>query len=113
MLLRERRIDDGMIRKPLGWRHSGFSRHNEVRVGAQNNDGRRTVAEHVLRFPFSKEKLRYQEGNHYLSKMHPALKRDFEVFSACDWLAALTAHIRDRAAGEHLVRYYGWYSKVE
>jgi hypothetical protein len=32
------------------------------------------------------------------------------VFSALDWLAALTAHIPN--AGEHLVRYYGWYSNV-
>jgi putative transposase len=30
--------------------------------------------------------------------------------SATDWLAALTAHIPN--AGEHLVRYYGWYSNV-
>ena len=32
------------------------------------------------------------------------------MFSACDWLAALTAHIPN--AGEHLVRSYGWYSNV-
>jgi hypothetical protein len=32
------------------------------------------------------------------------------VFSACDWLAALTTHIPN--AGEHLVWYYGWYSNV-
>jgi hypothetical protein len=38
--------------------------------------------------------------------MHPVLKRNFEVFSATDWLAALTAHIPN--AGEHLVRYLGW-----
>jgi len=42
--------------------------------------------------------------------MHPVLKRNFEVFSACAWLAALTAHIPN--AGEHLVRYDGWYSNV-
>ena len=46
----------------------------------------------------------------YRSKMHPVLKRNVEVFSACDWLAALTPHIPN--AGEHLVRYYGWYSNV-
>ena len=62
LLLRERRIDESVIRKLLG------------------------------------------------SKMHPVLKRNFEVFSAGDWLAALTAHIPN--AGEHLVRYYGWYSNV-
>jgi hypothetical protein len=32
------------------------------------------------------------------------------MFSATDWLAALTAHIPN--TGEHLVRYYGWYSNV-
>ncbi|RPI01033.1 MAG: hypothetical protein EHM71_16775 [Zetaproteobacteria bacterium] len=38
------------------------------------------------------------------------MKRNVEVFSATDWLAALTAHVPN--AGEHLVRYYGWYSTV-
>jgi len=42
--------------------------------------------------------------------MRPVLKRNFEVFSACDWLAALTAHIPK--AGEHLLRDCGWYSNV-
>jgi hypothetical protein len=32
------------------------------------------------------------------------------LVSALDWLAALTAHIPN--PGEHLVRYYGWYSNV-
>ena len=44
----------------------------------------------------------------YRSKMHPVLKRNFEVFSALDWIAALTAHIPNH--GEQVVRYYGWYS---
>jgi hypothetical protein len=59
------------------------------------------------------EKLRYQASTGaiiYQSKMHPVLKRNFAVFSACDWLAALTAHIPN--AGQHLVRYYDWYSNV-
>jgi hypothetical protein len=42
--------------------------------------------------------------------MHPVLKRNFEVVSACDWFAALTAHLPN--AGEHLVRYSGWDSNV-
>jgi hypothetical protein len=46
----------------------------------------------------------------YRSKTHPVLKRNSEVLSACDWLAALTAHIPN--AGEHLVQYYDWYSNV-
>jgi Putative transposase len=84
-----------------------------VRIGAQDTEGRRGVAEYILRSPFSVEKIRYQASTGtiiYQSKMHPVLRRNFEVFSACDWLAALTAHIPN--AGEHLVRYYGWYSNV-
>lgn len=111
LLLRERRIDETIIRTLLGWRHSGFSLHNAVRIGAADSDGRRGVAEYILRSPFSQEKLRYQAktGNViYLSKMHPVLKGNFELFSAVHWLAALAAHIPN--AGEHPVRYDGWYS---
>lgn len=113
MLLRERRIDEPVIRKRLGWRHSGFSLHNAVRIGSDDTEGRRALSEYILRSPFAQEKLRYQATTGsiiYLSKMHPVLKRNFEVCSACDWLAALTAHIPN--AGEHLVRYSGWYSNV-
>jgi hypothetical protein len=113
LLLRERPIDEAVISKLLGWRHSGFSLHNAARIGAQDTEGRRAVAEYILRSLFCQEKLRYQAKTWtviYRSKMRPGLKRNFEVFSACDWLAALTAHIPN--AGEHLVRYYGWYSNV-
>jgi hypothetical protein len=113
MLLPERRIDEALVRKLLGWRHSGFSVHNAVRIAAQDEAGRRALAEYVLRSPFAQEKLRYHAKTGtiiYRSKMHPVLKRNFEVFSALDWLAALTAHIPNH--GEHLVRYYGWYSNV-
>jgi hypothetical protein len=58
LLLRERRIDDSVIRKLLGWRHAGFSLHNAVRIGAADTDGRRAVAEYILRSPFSMEKMR-------------------------------------------------------
>ena len=66
-----------------------------------DTDGRRAVAEYILRSPFSLENLRYQAStgaNIYQSRMHQVLKRNFAVFSACDWLAALTARIRTRAS---------------
>ncbi|HEX7549551.1 MAG TPA: transposase [Candidatus Methylomirabilis sp.] len=106
MLLGERRIDETLIRTLLGWRHSGFSLHNAVRIGPHDIEGRRAVAEYILRSPFSLEKLRYHPRTGtvlYRSKIPPGLKRNFEVFSASDWLAALTAHIPN--ADEHLVRY--------
>ncbi|HEX7549404.1 MAG TPA: transposase, partial [Candidatus Methylomirabilis sp.] len=59
MLLGERRIDETLIRTLLGWRHSGFSLHTAVRIGAHEAESRRAVAEDILRSPFSLEKLRY------------------------------------------------------
>ncbi len=58
MLQQEGRIDEELIRKLLGWRHSGFSVQNEVRVGSQDVAGRRRVADSILRSPFSQERTR-------------------------------------------------------
>ena len=81
MLLRERRIDEAVIRKLLGWQHSGFSLHNAVRIGADDAEGRQAVAEYILRSPFSQEKLRYHATTGaaiYRSKMHPGLQPEFD-----------------------------------
>jgi hypothetical protein len=113
MLQREGRIDEALIRKVLGWRHSGFSVHNAVRIGGQDSAGRRAAAEYILRSPFSQQKMRYHAKSRtmiYPSKIRPVLKRNFEVFPVLDWLAALTAHIPN--PGEHVVRYSGWYSNL-
>ena len=40
--------------------------------------------------------------------MNEKIRRNFEVFSPCDFIAAITQHIPDRSF--QLVRYYGWYS---
>ena len=69
----------------------------------------RNVNPIVLRSPSSQQKMRYQSKSQtviHRSKMHPVLKRTFEVFPVLGWLAALTARIPNQ--GEHLVRYHGW-----
>ena len=58
MLQHEGRIDEALIRTLLGWRRSGFSVQNEVRVGSQDVAGRRRVAESILRSPFSQQRTR-------------------------------------------------------
>jgi len=40
--------------------------------------------------------------------MNEKIHRNFEVFSPCDFIAAITQHIP--AKSFQLVRYYGWYS---
>jgi hypothetical protein len=42
------------------------------------------------------------------SDLFGGVPRNFQVFDALDFLAELTQHIPDK--GEHLARYYGWYS---
>ncbi len=44
----------------------------------------------------------------YRSKMHPTLKRNYQLMPALKWLRLLLNHVPDRY--EHLVRYYGYYS---
>jgi hypothetical protein len=113
MLMREGKIDEALIKKLLGWRHSGFSLHHQVCIGSRDRMGREKLAQYILRSPFSQQKMRYQPKSKtvlYRSKMNPVLKRNFEVFPVLDWIAALTAHVPNQ--GEHLVRYYGWYSNA-
>ena len=40
--------------------------------------------------------------------MNAKIKRNFQVFTACDFIAAITQHIPDKRF--QMVRYYGWYS---
>ena len=53
MLLREGKIDKSLIKKLLGWRHSGFSIHHQGRIKSQDRMGREKPAQYVLRSPFS------------------------------------------------------------
>ncbi len=44
----------------------------------------------------------------YRSRLTAKINRNFEVFPATDFLAAITQHIPDK--GAQMVRYYDWYS---
>jgi len=56
MLLQEGKIDEALIKKLLGWRHSGFSIHHQVRINSQDLPVREKLGEHILRSPFSQQK---------------------------------------------------------
>jgi hypothetical protein len=43
----------------LGWRRSGFSVHNHVRVGEGDAEGRTKLAGYMLRAPMALEKIAY------------------------------------------------------
>jgi hypothetical protein len=68
----------------LAWRHSGFTVHNQVRVAADDAEGRKSLAGYMLRAPFSLEKRTYDAASGtviYRSKLHATLKRNFQVMS--------------------------------
>jgi hypothetical protein len=111
LLVAEGAIGERLSESILAWRHSGFSVHNGVRVRAGDAEGRKKLAQYMLRAPFSLEKMTYLPETGmvvYRSRMHKSLKRNFQLMPGAQWLALLCRHIPDRF--EHLVRYVGWYS---
>ena len=107
------------------WPHSGFSVNNSVYLSPGDTSGLERLAEYILRCPFSLARVvRLSDDGSIIYRAEqdqcrrfpgPASadlrggpRRNFQVFSALDFLAELTQHFPNK--GEHLVRYYGWYS---
>ena len=111
-LLSEKLISDKKARQLLGWKHSGFSLDaGEKPVASHDLDGRRRLAQYLLRAPLSLEKITWNETTRkviYRSKRSWHTKRNFQVFEATDFLAAAVEHIPPK--NQHTVRYYGLYS---
>jgi hypothetical protein len=105
-------LADWQVAKLKNWRHSGFSVDaGEAPIAAADATGRRRLAEYLLRAPFSLEKITYNSDTGailYRSARHWRTKRNFEVFSASQFIVALVAQIPPK--GVPAVRYYGWYS---
>jgi len=111
LLVAEGAIGERLSASMLAWRHSGFSVHNGVHVPAGDIEGRKKLAQYMLRAPLSLEKMAYLPDTGmavYRSHMHKGLKRNFQLMPGAQWLELLCRHIPDRF--EHLVRYVGWYS---
>lgn len=113
MLQKEGRIDDTFIKMIMAWRHnSGFSVHNEVRFQPGDAKGIENLAHYIIRNAFSLGKLSYIESTEtviYSSKMsHGTNKKNFQYFSALEFIPAITQHIPERMS--QMVRYIGWYS---
>ena len=94
----------------LSWKHSGFhiDGGSEKPVPAHDTDGRKRLAEYLLRHPFSLQKITWNATTQtviYRSKLHHTTKRNFEIFKATDFLAAVIDHVPPKF--KHTVRYYG------
>jgi hypothetical protein len=97
----------------LSWKHSGFNIHDggEKPVPSHDTEGRKRLAEYLLRHPFSLQKITWNPATQtviYRSKRHHTTKRNFEIFKAPDFIAAVIDHLPPK--GNQTVRYYGLYS---
>ena len=58
-LCNEAGFDPELAQRMLQWRHSGFSVHNQIRVKANDAEGRKQLARYMIRNPFALEKMTY------------------------------------------------------
>ena len=125
LFVREGKIDRATADQMRCWPHSGFSVDNSVYLAPHDIAGLRRLAEYILRCPFSLARVvRLTDDGSVIYRaerdhcrrfpgppsgdLRGGPKRSFQVFSVSDFLAEVTQHIPDK--GEHLVRYFGWYS---
>ena len=78
----------------ISWKHSGFNIHDggEKPVPSHDTEGRKRLAEYLLRHPFSLQKITWNPTTQtviYRSKRHHTTKRNFEIFKAPDFIAAI------------------------
>jgi Putative transposase len=123
-------------RSRISWKHSGFSVDQSVRLEAGDSAGVQRLIEYFLRCPCSQARMIEvtDAGKVIYKTEHKAVgrfpepgegellagpSRNFQVFDPLDFLAACPAVASERRRkvtqhlpnlGEHLVRYYGWYS---
>jgi len=64
MLKKEGKIDDDLIANLLTWKlNSGFSVHNGVRLARDDENGRESRAQYIIRDPFSVKKITYNPAS--------------------------------------------------
>ena len=108
----EKLISEKKLRQLLGWTHSGFNLDaGEDPIGSHDVHSRQRLAEYLLRAPFSLQKITWKESTGqviYRSGRCWHTKRNFQIFTASEFLAAAVEHIPPK--GQQTVRYDGLYS---
>jgi hypothetical protein len=108
LLRQEKLISERKIRQLRAWIHSGFSLDaGEKPVASSDTEGRKRLAEYLLRAPFSLEKITWNESTGkviYRSKRSWHTKRNFQIFEAVDFLAATVEHIPPKSQQCHAAK---------
>ena len=84
----------------MAWHHSGFSVHAGNEIARDDREGQSPWRNISLRFAFSEKKITYLEDTGkvlYRSAMsHGSNKKNFEIFTAEEFIAAITQHIPEK-----------------
>ena len=108
LLRDEKLISERKLRQLLAWTHSGFSLDAGGKpVAPHDVEGRKRLAEYLLRAPFSLEKITWNESTGkviYRSKRSWHTKRNFQIFEAVDFLAATVEHIPPKGQQCHAAK---------
>jgi len=91
------------------WRHSGFSVHCGPRILLRQKAAMENLGRYIIRASFSQERLDYDAQTATVVYKGKDGRRQ-KSFDALEWLAARCSHVPNK--GEHMVRYYGYYSNV-
>jgi hypothetical protein len=74
--------------------------HAGNRIASDDLDGQRALAEYIMRNAFSEQKITHAEDTGKVlscsSMTHGNNKKNFEVFTAEEFIAAVTQHISDK-----------------
>ena len=111
LLVEQKLLPPERVQVLYSWKHSGFNVHAGEQVAPEAKADLEGLAQYILRNPFSVEKMPLESPTDmviYRSRLNAKINRNFEVFTATDFLAAITQHIPDK--GAQMVRCYGWYS---
>ncbi len=95
----------------LSWKNSGFSIDASLRLYGSDDITRELIAQYLVRPHLSLSKIKYEPFKGkvlFKTKYNEYFGENFKVYTASDFIAALTMHIPP--ARVHLVRYYGLYS---
>lgn len=111
LLVEQKLLPPERVQILYSWKHSGFNMHAGQSVPPEAKADLEKLAQYILRNPFSVEKMTKEfpaETIIYRSRLNAKINLKFEVFSATDFLAAITQHFPDK--GAQMVRYCGWHS---
>jgi ribosomal protein S27E len=108
LLLREELISEALVEKIMGWRHSGFSVHSQVR--AETREEAERVGKYMIRPLLSLERLSFDEKEGTLTYRYGKEGGEPEPMDYLEFIARVTSHIPDK--GQVMIRYFGLYANA-